>query len=53
MSKYRIVWQDTKKHNKVFKGDWISKELLDQFKRDSLPRLGKNITNIEFQKKGV
>lgn len=49
-TKYRVVWQNSKKPGKKFKGDWLTKEQLNNWKRDSMPGLKANIT-FEIQKK--
>lgn len=52
MAQYRVVWTDSKRHNKRFKGDWVGKAMMLNWKRDSAPKLGPNI-DYEIQKKGA
>lgn len=49
---YRVVWQNSKKPGKVFKGNWLTKEQLENWKRDSSKTLKSNIT-FEIQKRQV
>ena len=49
--RYRVVWQDSKKHNKIRKGDWVPKWMMDAWQEQSAPKLGPNIT-YEIQQRG-
>lgn len=48
---FRVVWQDSKRHNKICKGDWVDKATMTAWQEQSAPKLGSNIT-FEIQQRG-